>query len=262
MARGDRAPVSVGGAEELASLGRAFNAMAEALDADERAKRDLVNDIAHELRTPLTNLRCHLEALHDAVVPVAADTFATLHAEVVVLQRLVEDLGLLSQAEARQLPLNPEAVDAAAIADGLVRELSAASSPAGVRLVNDVHADLPRAWFDPGRLAQVLRNLLDNAVRHSRSGGIVTIRGRQDGAAVVLEVEDTGEGIAPKHLPHVFDRFYRVDSSRSRQTGGSGLGLAIARQIVMAGQGTIDVSSEIGRGTTFRVTLPAAGDRL
>jgi two-component system sensor histidine kinase BaeS len=249
--------VPVAGNDELAALGHAFNSMATALADQERLKRDLTNDIAHELRTPLTDLRCHIEALQDEVVGVTPDTLTTLHAEVAHLQRLVEDLGDLARAESRQLQLAPEAVDAGALIRQLVRQAEPRAASLGVSLDAMLPVTHVTVWADPARLQQVLSNLLDNALVHTSSGGKVTITLTAD-AMTRINVSDTGPGIPPEHLPHVFDRFYRADASRSRTTGGVGLGLAIARQMVEASGGSIAVQSAPGTGTTFSVLWPSS----
>lgn len=250
--------VPVAGSDELAALGHAFNSMAAALADQERLKRDLTNDIAHELRTPLTDLRCHIEALQDEVVDVTPDTLSTLHAEVAHLQRLVEDLGDLARAESRQLQLAPADVAVGALVQQLARQAAPRAASLGVTIHTVLPDDHVTVWADRGRLQQVLSNIFDNALVHTPAGGRVTISASPDGAAVVIAVTDTGPGIPPEHLPHVFDRFYRADPSRSRATGGVGLGLAIARQMVEAGGGTIAVTSVPGAGTTFSVRWPSA----
>ncbi|HUF48793.1 MAG TPA: HAMP domain-containing sensor histidine kinase [Vicinamibacterales bacterium] len=249
--------VAVRGRDEVAGLGRAFNDMAVALERAERQKRDLTNDVAHELRTPLTNLRCHVEALRDGVARPSTETAAALHDDVLQLQRLVDDLGLLAQVDARQLPLDPEPVDLGECVAGLARDLRARAVGAGVA-IDATAPDTPVvARVDRGRLRQVLMNLIDNALAHTPAGGRMEMAaGRGVDGRATLRVTDTGEGIAPEHLPHVFDRFYRADPSRSRQTGGVGLGLAIARQIVRASGGDLTVESAPGRGTTFTIALP------
>ena len=261
--------VSVAGHDELAALGHAFNTMATALGNQERLKRDLTNDIAHELRTPLTDLRCHLEALQDNVVPVTPAALSTLHEEVAHLQRLVEDLGDLARAESRQLQLHPEAVVVAATLHHLARHAAPRAASLGVTLTVDPPADDVTVRADPARLQQVLSNLIDNALVQTPSGGRVTLSvgstpgpktrppmSASQAQTVVIEVADTGPGISAEHLPHVFDRFYRADPSRSRATGGVGLGLAIARQMTEAAGGSIAVQSAVGAGTTFAVSWP------
>ena len=246
------------GRDEIAAVARAFNTMADALARQEQLKRDLTNDIAHELRTPLTDLRCHLEALQDDVVPLTPESVATLHAEVVHLQRLVEDLGELARAEARQLSLSPERLAVGPAVDHLCRQASPRAEALGVSVEAQPIPDGLAVWVDPARWRQIVGNLLDNALVHTPAGGRVRIAAVAEGDAVAVSVSDTGPGIAADHVPHVFDRFYRVDPSRTRSTGGVGLGLAIARQLTEASGGRITVASTPGQGTTFTVTLPGA----
>lgn len=254
---GATARVTVTGDDELAALGRAFNVMADALVQQDQLKRDLTNDIAHELRTPLTDLRCHIEALQDDVVPVTSETLSTLHAEVSHLQRLVEDLGELARAESRQLSLDQEPVVVAEVVAQVAAQATARAVTLGVTLsLTDVDAGAC-AWVDRGRLRQVIGNLLDNALVHSPRGGAITLSAHVTDGEVTISVQDSGPGIPEAHLPHIFERFYRVDPSRTRSTGGVGLGLAIARQFVEASGGRISVESPSSGGSTFTVTLPA-----
>jgi two-component system sensor histidine kinase BaeS len=248
--------VSVTGGDELADVARALNDMAGALEAQERLKRDLTNDVAHELRTPLTNLRCHLEALQDGVVGATPETLSTLLVEVTHLQRLVEDLGDLARAEAGQLTLQAAAVDLAGVVAHLAKELAPRLRHANLSLDVDLPSGLPAISADRERLLQVLRNLIDNAIAHTPGGGHIRLWAVPATGVVTIHVEDSGTGIGAEHLPHVFDRFYRTDPSRSRVTGGVGLGLAIVRQLVVAHGGTIRVASEPGRGASFTIEWP------
>ena len=240
------------GGDEIARLGRAFNEMAERLAGDERVKRQMVSDVAHELRSPVTNLRCGLESIQDGLAVPDAARIDALHGETLLLQRLIGDLQDLALADSGGLALRLEAVDVALAARRAVGEAG------GPHVELRVDAEAASVWADSGRLEQMLRNLLSNARRHTPAEGAITLRAERAGAFVRLSVTDTGCGIAPEHLPHVFDRFYRVDASRDRATGGAGLGLAIVRRLAQAQGGSASASSPgLGRGATFSVTLPA-----
>ncbi len=241
------------GDDEIARLGRAFNEMADRLAQDERVKRQMVSDVAHELRSPVTNLRCGLESIQDGLAPPDTARIDALHSETLLLQRLIGDLQDLALADAGGLALQIDTVDVEAVAR---RAIGDAAGPR-VDLRVDPGAASVRA--DAGRLEQMLRNLLSNARRHTPADGRIDVRAVRDGRVVRLSVADTGAGIAAEHLPHVFDRFYRVDSSRDRSTGGAGLGLAIVRRLAEAQGGTASASSDgPGRGATFTLELPGS----
>ena len=242
--------------DELGELAAAFNRMAESLASQEEARQRLVADIAHELRTPLAVLQAEIEALQDGVTEATAERFASLHEEARLLARLVDDLRTLSLADSGQLSLQRREEDLAGIAERAAAAVAAQAKEKDVRLELAVQDSLPPVGVDSDRIAQVLRNLLSNALRHTQSGGRVALALRAEDGRAVVEVSDTGVGIPPEALPHVFDRFYRADPSRSRATGGSGLGLAIARQLVRAHGGDIAVESAPRDGTTFRFWLP------
>lgn len=241
-------------ADEIGELSRAFNAMASRLTDNERLRRQLVSDVAHELRSPVTNLRCTLESLQDGLAPLDRAHLDALHEETLLLQRLISDLQELALADAGGLELQREPV---IVADVLRRAAVAASKGGGPSLQVTVADDLPPIDADPHRLDQILRNLLTNALRHTPSDGRIEMRAHRHAGGVRIDISDTGSGITAEHLPHVFDRFYRADPSRSRATGGAGLGLAIVRQLVSAHGGTIDAASDgAGRGSTFIIRLP------
>lgn len=262
--------VTVRRRDELGRLATAFNAMAATLQGTEQQRRAMVSDVAHELRSPLTNLRAHLEAARDGVIEVDGELLDSLLDESVLLGRLVDDLQQLALADAGQLRLDPEPLDAAEVVRQVAHAHRAAAVEAGVTLLVGADGPLP-VEADPARLRQALGNLVANALRYTPDGGTVTIRGastdhhaqpatdERSGAGegtIVLAVADTGPGIAAEHLPKLFDRFTRVDPSRSRETGGSGLGLAITRTLVEAHGGTVDVASVPGEGATFTIRLP------
>jgi signal transduction histidine kinase len=252
--------VPIGSKDEIGQLAEAFNEMADDIVRIEGLRRKMVGDVAHELRTPLTNIRCQIEALQDGLIEATPATVDSLHDEVLLLNRLIDDLQELAVAEAGQLSLLPEPV----AVDAEIRRAVSASEPraraAGVRLTTSCPDGLPPAFADSRRVGQVLRNLLDNALTHTPPGGVVETSARAEDGKIRVAVTDTGSGIPPEHLANVFERFYRADESRSRGTGGFGLGLAIVKQLVEAQGGTIRVESEPGQGTTFTFTLPIAPD--
>lgn len=250
--------VEVTSKDEISELARAFNSMADGLNRLEELRRNMVSDVAHELRTPLANIRGYLEAVQDGVLQPDSQVIASLYEEAMHLNHLVDDLQELSLAEAGKLRLQRQPVALADVVNKAIAAIRARAQAEGIELQIDVSEDLPLVDIDPQRIGQVLRNLLDNALRHTPSGGEITIAAHADDQQVTVSVRDTGSGIAPEDLPYVFERFYRADKSRSRATGGAGLGLAIARQLVEAHGGRIDVQSEVGHGTQFTFTLPVA----
>lgn len=251
------ARVAAGGGDELSELAAAFNGMAQRLAETERLRKQMVSDVAHELRSPVTNLRCTLEAIQDGLMPPDRASLAALHDDTLLLQRLISDLEDLALGDAGALSLRVEEVDLRQVISAAVRSVPASAEHAPVRV--DVPDDLPGVRGDSGRLEQVFRNLLSNARLHTPAHGRIEVIASRDGRFVHVEVVDTGAGIDPAHLPHVFERFYRADRSRARATGGAGLGLAIARQLVTAQGGTIRAESDgPGRGTRMTVSLQIA----
>jgi two-component system sensor histidine kinase BaeS len=245
------------GRDELGELARAFNQMADSVQAAQDDQRRLIADVAHELRTPLANVRGYLEALQDGVVEPTQDLYASLHDEVILNQRIVGDLQELALAEAGALIYHRAPTDLAELMETARTAHRAAADAAGVELA--VAADGPViADADPDRIRQVVGNLVGNALRATPSGGSITLTARADGDRAVLRVTDTGTGIAADHLPLVFDRLWRADPSRGRGTGGSGLGLAIVRQIVRDHGGDVSADSAEGAGATFEIWLPTA----
>lgn len=243
---------------EFDELALAFNAMAGRLGSVEQTRRRLLADLAHEMRTPLSTLDAYLEGLEDGVAELDADTAAVLRAQTRRLGRLAEDISAVSRAEERRLELHPAPMVPGQLAAAAVAAAADRYSSKGVHLGTDTAADLPTVRVDEERIGQVLSNLLDNALRHTPAGGTVTLSARRSGNNVELAVTDTGDGIPAEHLPHVFERFYRVDAARDLAHGGSGIGLAIAKSLVEAHGGRITASSAgHGRGAAFTLRLPA-----
>ncbi|MDP9458555.1 MAG: ATP-binding protein [Actinomycetota bacterium] len=248
--------------DELGELAEAFNSMAEAVGRQEMLRRRMAADIAHELRNPLAVIQANLEAMLDGVRPLSAEEVADVHRETQLLSRLVTDLRDLSLAETGQLPLRKELTNLSTLVRTGVARFSSRAEERGVRLDAEVSEDSPRAEVDPDRVAQVLGNLLDNALRHAPPGGEVVVRlelGAQRDE-VRVTVHDTGSGIPEEHLPNVFERFYRADRARTRTDGGSGIGLAVVKQLVEAHGGRVWAESRSGKGTTFGFALPAAAE--
>jgi len=250
-----RVPIS--GTEEVAEVSLAFNDMAEAVQQAETLRRNLMADVAHELRTPLTVLQGNLRAMLDGVYPLERGEIATLYDETRLLNRLVDDLRELALAEAGQLKLNQQPIDLAALIGSTVANFMPMAEERGLTLEAKIDR-VVAVVADPDRVGQVLRNLIANALWHTSPQGQITVETQPIDRGLRVMVTDTGEGIAPEDVPHVFDRFYRSDKSRTRLSGGSGLGLAIAKSLIEAMGGQIGVDSELGKGSRFWFTLPQA----
>ncbi|MGC4936886.1 sensor histidine kinase [Kribbella sp. DT2] len=257
MTNGDHAArVPVAGKDEVARLGHAFNAMAESIQQHDHQRKAMVSDVAHELRTPLANIKGYLVASEDGVVPLDRELVSSLLEETGLLEHLVADLQDLALADAGMLRMHPATRDLAEVADQVVAAHRPAAEAAGITLTAATTGVAP-AVVDSARIRQALGNLVSNAIRYTPDGGRVVVGVRRSGDDYLLTVTDSGTGIAPEHLPHLFDRFYRVEHSRSRATGGSGLGLAITKHLVEAHQGTISATSRPDHGSTFTIHLPA-----
>ncbi len=244
--------------DEVGELTQTFNQMAASLERQETLRRNLMADIAHELRTPLTGIQGAVEAMQDGIFPADAENLEALHAEVQLLNRLVDDLRTLANADAGQLVLEIAPLDLADLCRRQVSAMQLRAAERNITLTLTAPEQAPiRA--DGQRLNQVLLNLLDNALRHTPTGGVVNVNLHADATSLYITVTDNGPGIPSADLPHVFDRFYRGDRSRTRMTGGTGLGLAIARQLVAAHGGRIWVDSPppgAMHGAEFGVMLP------
>ncbi|MBM7055810.1 HAMP domain-containing histidine kinase [Streptomyces sp. RHZ10] len=274
----ESASVPVSGDDEVGRLAAAFNDMSAHRARLEEQRKAMVSDVAHELRTPLSNIRGWLEAAQDGLADPDPAFVASLLEEAVLLQHIIDDLQDLAAADAGVLRLHPEPVEARELLSQVAAAHQARAENAGVTLTVAAATTAPdpsalsalsALSADPVRLRQAVGNLVSNAVRHTPEGGRVTLTAYvagpdasgQSGGTVVIEVTDTGSGIPADDLPHVFDRFWRAEKSRSRRTGGSGLGLAIVRKLVEAHGGTVEATSTEGEGSTFALRLPGASDQ-
>lgn len=260
--------VELSSRDEVGEVAESFNAMARSLDENEQARRRLMADIAHELATPLTVIEGTVDGILDGVFQPDAEHLGSVKEQTVLLTRLISDLRDISLAESGQLKLERAPTDMVELVGRKVSQAELAAREKGIRLELKAAPGLPAVNVDAGRMEQVVANLLTNAVRHTPGGESITVSMRTvdadaahrvDGPSLVMSVADTGEGIAPEHLPYVFERFYRAETARSRAGGGAGLGLAIARQMVQAHGGRVWVESQPGQGSTFYVALPLSG---
>jgi len=250
--------VRVSGSDELAQLGARFNSMAGRLEQTETMRRQLLGDVSHELRTPLTAIGGYMEGLIDGVLPATPETYEQVRHEALRLGRLVDDLQELSRVEAGSFHLDVHPTSLSVPLATTAKRLSLQFDEKQIRLTLSLPADLPPVLADEDRLTQVLTNLLANALAYTPPGGEVTVSAQKTGGEVRVAIKDSGVGIPPEHLSHIFDRFYRVDKSRSRGAGGgSGIGLTIARRLVEAHGGRMWAESEgENKGSVFFFTLP------
>jgi len=251
----ERVPVPA--TDELAQMAENFNQMAAALEQVEQQRVALIGNVSHELRTPLAGLNGYLEGLMDGVFPSNEETFAQMDHEVRRLRRLVDDLQALSRVEAGQIALQPADFDLIPLVERVLRQLGPSAESQDLQIDTDFARQSLAVYADADRVAQVLLNLVGNAIRYTPEGGRIVVAVSAGEETAVIAVTDTGMGIPPEALPYVFERFYRVDSSRTRRSGGSGIGLTISRHLVWAMGGELTaVSPGPDQGSTFTFTLP------
>ncbi len=245
--------------DELGELAQAFNKMSTELSRSVNARKQMTADIAHELRTPLSLILGHAEAVHDGVLPPTKENFEIIREEAARLEHLVNDLRTLSLADAGELTITPQVIEPERLVHEVASLYQYETQKKNISLDVDIAPHLSTLEVDPGRMTQVLTNILDNAVRHTPEGGRITLRAKQAGANVELSVQDSGPGLKTEDIHRIFERFYRADSSRQRDgtvPGGSGLGLAIAKSIVQAHGGQLSAESEAGNGLRIVISLP------
>lgn len=248
--------VPVRSKDEVGILAESVNQMSAEIDRAHQLRKQMTADIAHEFRTPLTVISGYLESLRDGVLKPTTERFTTVYDEALLLQRLVEDLRTLSLADAGELSLNLQTIDANQLAARVQSAYQATASQQSVEIMLETTPRPASIRADLDRLLQVMGNLVSNALRYTPADKHVSIKTMADANQVFLIIEDEGQGISPEHLTNIFERFYQVDEAHTR-SGQSGLGLAIARSIVEAHQGTIHVESQLGQGTRFTISLPS-----
>ncbi|HAD07694.1 MAG TPA: hypothetical protein DCE76_11115 [Anaerolineaceae bacterium] len=258
MAQGElEQQVEVRSRDEIGQLAQAFNLMSQQIARANQLRRQMTADIAHDLRTPLTVIGGYIESMRDGVLKPTPQRLDLIYQEIERLQKMVNDLRMLSQADAGELNLHPQPVQPLALLERTAQLFQHHASQVGITLNVDAKDHIASILVDEDRMMQVLDNLISNALRYTPSGGKVTLRARMDGKTVLLQVADTGSGIPAEELPHIFERFHRVDPSRYSESGGSGLGLAIVRALVEAQGGKVSAESELGKGTTIFLEFPA-----
>ena len=248
--------VPVRGSQELVAVSMAFNEMAAQLERAETLRRNLLADVAHELRHPVHVLQGSIQAFLDDVYPLNKEEIVRLCDQTRHLTVLVNDLHVLAQAEAHQLPLHKQMTDIGVFVKETVTVFKPLADAKNVTVQVELLGTMPELAVDTVRLRQAIHNLVDNGLHYTSEGGDITVSVEQVQDKTHVRVRDTGVGIAPEQLPYVFDRFYRADKARSRDRGSTGLGLAIVKAIVEAHGGTVTVTSQVGEGSTFTISLP------
>jgi len=245
--------------DELGELAKAFNRMSTELSRSVNSRKQMTADIAHELRTPLSLILGHAEAVHDGVLPPTPENFEIIREEATRLEHLVNDLRILSLADAGELSITPQIIEPERLVNEVAALYQYQTQKKNISLDVDIAPQLPNIQVDPGRMTQVLTNILDNATRHTPEGGHIILAAKQIDYDVEISIQDSGPGLPAENLERIFERFYRTDSARQRDgevPGGSGLGLAIAKSIVQAHDGQLSAESEAGSGLKIKILLP------
>jgi len=252
--------VSIRSKDELGELAKAFNKMSTELLRSVNARKQMTADIAHELRTPLSLILGHAEAVHDDVLSPTKENFEIVREEAMRLEHLVDDLRTLSLADAGELSINLQTIEPDRLLHEVASPYQYQAQKKNIKLDLDIASPLHSLTVDPGRITQVLTNILDNAIRHTPENGKIILSAKQIGNQVEIAVQDSGPGLSLEDINRIFERFYRADSSRQREDGGSGLGLAIAKSIIQAHNGQVFAESELGKGLKITILLPQNHD--
>lgn len=247
--------------DELGELAQAFNKMSSELSRSVNTRKQMTADIAHELRTPLSLILGHAEAVHDGVLPPTRENFEIIREEATRLEHLVNDLRTLSLADAGELSIQLQTIEPQKLMNEVASLYQYQTQRKSITLDLDITSPLPTIEVDPGRMTQVLTNIIDNALRHTPEGGRIVLAARETDEAVELSVQDSGPGLSVEDIDRIFDRFYRTDTARQRQDGGSGLGLAIAKSIVQAHGGQLSAESKPESGLKVIIRLPTNPSR-
>jgi signal transduction histidine kinase len=251
--------VNVKSGDEIGQLAEAFNQMSRAITHANRQRRQMTADIAHDLRTPLTVIAGYIESMRTGVLKPSQERLDTVYSEIERLENLVDDLGVLARADSGELSLNLAPTSPLDLLKNAANTFQHSARQKAIQLQVEAEFNLPPVNIDESRMAQVLSNLISNALRYTPEGGRITLGAEQEGGKVAITVADNGPGIRQDDLPFIFNRFYRADESRSEENGESGLGLAICKALVEAQGGEITVNSMLGEGTCFIMRFPPAG---
>ncbi|GIV63846.1 MAG: two-component sensor histidine kinase [Bellilinea sp.] len=258
MAEGElEQQVVVRSQDEIGELAQAFNRMSQQIARANQLRRQMTADIAHDLRTPLTVIAGYIESMRDGVLQPTPQRLDLIYQEIERLQKMVSDLRMLSQADAGELNLYPRPIQPLALLGRAASLFQHHAEQAGITLRVEEGGETGQIRVDEDRMMQVMDNLISNALRYTPAGGQVTLRAVREGRQVILQVADTGSGIPPEEIPHIFERFHRLDASRHSESGGSGLGLAIVKALVEAQGGRVWAESAVGKGTTVSLAFEA-----
>ncbi len=244
--------------DEIGEVSTTFNLMTEQLEKKEASRKQLLANIAHELRNPLSIVQGNLEAWRDNVIAPTPEQIGSVYEETVLLSRLITDLKELSLVEAGQITLQREPVAIGELINEVAGSMSSFHTGKNISLSVDIQPDLPSGLVDRGRIRQVIRNLLDNALRYTPQNGTIAIRATARNDWIQITVQDSGSGISSEDIPYIFDHFYKADRARTRGYSGSGIGLALVKQIIELHGGQVWVESRSGAGSTFYFTIPAS----